>query len=649
LRYAETGVNLEVDLTRGTAKAEPTDPRLTELHLGGLGTDIKLLWDRVPPETDPLSPENVLIFGSGLLTGTAAVGANRLSVTSISPQTQLAAYSLMGGYMAPEMKHAGFDKFVIQGKSPDWVYLWINDGKVEFRDATHLLGMGTQETAEVIKQELKEPLAQVAAIGLAGENQVFYSSIEHSKSAAARLGFGAIMGSKKLKAIAVRGTKDINIGKPAEFYKLCKEIMDYIPWRIANPPKGVLPWFTVIGGSGMGAHDESFHTDNFSWGNARERRKGFWTKEIEKEWSAVEDAAIERFMGCHNCALNNGCGAIVKHPTLGKRVMKCFNKLTYPIAAFGSLEFGFDIAGRAQEYGLDGFSTPQVMAFAVELYNDGILTDEDMPGFPEDNEERFYWLLEKIVRREGIGDILADGVYWAARKIGKGAEVYDHNTIKKHEQVPIKLGLLNPFYYLMLSTGEKLTITQIQGSLQMPLFTQEERDEFADRWIVPKEEFREFARRWGSPDYMFPKDPSIELICDLVDWQEASHYIDNAAGICSFFSTRVLLAPYNNENLPPIFSAATGLDISEEKMWEIAHRNRNLLRAINVRRGLRRDIEVPPEDHWKKRFPDYEKALHDAYYKFKGWNNDGVPTKEKLHELGLDYVAEDFEKRGIYG
>jgi aldehyde:ferredoxin oxidoreductase len=168
MRYADTGYNLEIDLTRGSIERVGTDPRLTELHLGGLGTNAKILWDRVPPETEPFSPDNLLIFGAGLLVGTPAPGANRTIVTTYSPQTLLMGYSMMGGFLAPELKYAGYDKLIFRGKSPDLVYLWINNDKVEIRDASHLRGKGAVETAEIIRRELKEPNAQVAAIGLAG-------------------------------------------------------------------------------------------------------------------------------------------------------------------------------------------------------------------------------------------------------------------------------------------------------------------------------------------------------------------------------------------------------------------------------------------------------------------------------------------------
>jgi aldehyde:ferredoxin oxidoreductase len=288
------------------------------------------------------------------------------------------------------------------------------------------------------------------------------------------------------------------------------------------------------------------------------------------------------------------------------------------------------------------------MAFALELYEAGILTDKDLPGFPSDNEERFFWLLEKIVRREGIGDVLADGVYWAARKIGKGAEEYDHNTIKKHEQIPIKLGVLNPIYYIMWSTGEKINITQIEGQIpQAPFLTKEEREEFVKDWVqVPDEKFKDFILNWEPRT--LPHYPTSEAACELVEWQETMHYIDDATGICAGLSSFPIKPPYHIHNLPSFISLATGMDIDEAGLWQIAKRNRTLIRAINIRRGMRRIDEKPPEDHWRKRFPEMEAKLLDDYYKFKGWNAEGIPTKETLDELGLDYVSQDLEQRGVY-
>jgi benzoyl-CoA reductase subunit BamB len=649
MRYAETGYNLEIDLSRGNIERVETDPKLTELHLGGLGTNAKILWDRVPPETEPFSPDNLLIFGTGLLGGTPATGANRTIVSTYSPQTLLMGYSMMGGFWAPELKYAGYDKVIFRGKSPNLVYLWIHNDKVEIRDASHLKGKGTVETAELIKQELKEPNAQVAAIGLAGENRVYTASIEQGRSSASRLGIGAVMGDKGIKAIAVRGTKDINLARPAEFIGLCNEVLKYIKVREEHPVPGVMTILQGLGSPQEMKHvDEEWHTQNFMWGNARTRKKDYWNKEVEEKWKETQENVRKRLISCYNCPMK--CGAIISVPGISTYMMKCFSKLTYTMAAYSDLDFGFRIAQRATEYGVDGFSTPQIMAFAFELKEAGILTDADFAGCPSDNEGKFYWLLDRIVRREGIGDLLANGTHWAAQQIGKGAEAYAHNNIKKHEQLPLKLGMLNPVYFLMYATGEKINITQIEGQFpQSPFPTMEEREAFVKDWIqVPDEKFKQYLLDWElRGERSNPYYPTVDMSVDIVDWQEMMHYIDDALGVCAGLSSFPLKPPYHIHNYPALISSATGIDMDEAGLKQIYKRNRTLLRAVNVRRGLRRADEKPPEDHWKKRFPDLEGKLLDAYYKFKGWNNDGIPTKETLHDLGMDYIAEDFEQRGI--
>ena len=649
MRYAETGFNLEIDLSRGNIERVETDPRLTELHLGGLGTNSKILWDRVPPEAEPFSPDNLLIFSTGLLCGTPATGANRTIVTTYSPQTLLMGYSMMGGFWAPELKYAGYDKVIFRGKSPNLIYVWINNDKVELRDASHLRGKGAVETEELIRQELKEPNAHVAAIGLAGENKVYMASIEQGRSSASRQGVGAVMGDKGIKAIAVRGTKDINLARPAEFIKLCNEVLQYIKVRGEKPVPGVMPILAGLGSPAeMKLVDEEWHTQNFMWGNARTRKKDYWNKEIEGKWKQTQENVRTRLISCYNCPMK--CGALISVPGISTYMMKCFSKLTYTMAAYSDLDFGFKIAQRATEYGVDGFSTPQVMAFGLELYEAGILTDKDMAGMPSDSEGRFYWLLDRIVRREGIGDVLANGTYWAAKQIGKGAEEFAHNNIKKHEQLPLKLGMLNPVYFLMYSTGEKINITQIEGQFpQAPFPTVEEREDFIKDWIqVPDEKFKKYLMDWEMRgERSNPYYPTVDMSVDIVDWQEMMHHIDDALGVCAGLSAFPLKPPYHIHNYPAFISSATGIDMDEARLKQVYKRNRTLLRAVNVRRGLRRADEKPPDDHWKKRFPELEEKLLDAYYKFKGWNKDGIPTKETLQELELGYVAEDLEKRGI--
>jgi aldehyde:ferredoxin oxidoreductase len=650
MRYAETGYNLEIDLATGNIERVETDPSLLGLHLGGLGTSVKLHWDRVPPETKPFDPENILIFSTGLLNGTPAFSSNRTVVTFVSPQSELLAYPMMGGFWSAELKYAGYDKVILRNKSPKWVYLWIHNEKVELRDASHLCGKGALETQDLIREELKQPNAQVAAIGLAGENRVFTASIEQSRSSASRLGGGAVMGDKKIKAIAVRGTKDVYLARGAEFMELMKGVTDYVNFRNENPIPDVMTILSGIGSPQEMVHtDEKWHTENFMWGNARTRRKDFWTEAINENWSKAQHGAIKRLISCFNCPQH--CGALISSPNVPRYMMKCFSKLTYCMAAYvDDLEFGFRIAQKATEYGVDGFSTPQILAFGFELKEAGILPESDFEGCPPDKEGRFFWLLDRVVRREGIGDVLADGTYWAAKKIGKGAEEFAHNVIKKHEQLPLKLGMLDPLYFLMYSTNEKISITQIEGNWPQAAFpTREQRERFVKDWPqLPDEKFKQYLLEWEPRgEKGIPYFPTPDMCSEIVDWMEMLHNIDDALGICAGMASFCLKPPYHIHNYPKLISAATGMDIDEAGLKKTVNRSRNLHRALNVRRGMRRVDEKPPADHWKKRFPELEEKLLDTYYQYKGWTKDGIPTKKRLQELDLGYVAEDLEQRGI--
>ncbi len=650
MRYAETGYNLEIDLARGSIERVETDPKLTELYLGGLGTSVKMHWDRVSPEVEAFDPENLLIFSAGLLCGTPALSCNRSVVTFISPQTGLLAYPMMGGFWAAELKYAGYDKVVIRNKSPKLIYIWINDDKVEIRDASHLKGKGALESQDLIREELKEPKAQVAAIGLAGENRVFVASIEQGRSSSSRGGGGAVMGDKGIKAIAVRGTKDLNMARGAEFMEHMKDVAEYIHFRNENPLPGVMTILSGIGSPQEMKHtDEKWHTESFAWGNARDRRKDFWTEEIEESWKSTQLSAVKRMISCFNCPQQ--CGALISYKDVPRYMMKCFSKLTYAMGAYvDDLDFSFRIAQRAFEYGVDSFSTPQILAFAVELQEAGILTDEDFAGCPSDKEGRFFWLLDRLVRREGIGDVLAEGNYWAARKIGKGAEKYDHNTIKKHEQMNVKLGMLDPLYFLMFATNEKISITQIEGNWPQAAFpSKEDREAFVKDWPqLPDEKFKQYFVDWEPRgEKSNPYYPTPEMCCEIVDWMETLHNIDDALGLCAGMASFCLKPPYHIHNYPKLVSAATGMDLDEAGITKIVNRSRNLHRALNNRRGMTRADEKPPEDHWRKRFPEYEAELLSTYYKFKGWNYEGIPTRERLQELDLAYVADDLEQRGI--
>ena len=603
MRYGETGNSLEIDLSRGSIERVETNPCLTEQHLGGQGTAAKIIWDIVPPEIEPFSVDNVLVFSTGLLVGAPLPGVNKTSVNGICPQTNLLSHSTMGGFWGSELKFAGYDKIVIRGKSPDLVYLWIHNDKVEIRDASHLHGKGSQETTRTIREELNQDKAQVAAIGLAGENRVYIASISHGHSSAARM-VGVIMGDKKLKAIAVRGTKDIHIARPNDLFETCLKLRKI-------------------------AYDD--HT---------------WEDWLASVFPAAADKQVEREISCYSCP--KSCSNVITTKDGQKITYKCAAKDIYQMMDSRESGLGDVVFPVAREYGLDSFSTPEILDFTLKLLKAGILTEKDFPGMPSEIRAKYLYLVDIIARREGIGDILANGVYSAARQIGNGAEAFDRNTTKKLEQATMGIEELSPIYFLMTVTGSKLSLTGIDGAFPyIPLPTREEREKFVEDWAaVPDEKFKRYFLEWDKPEEI-----SSEVACAVTDWSEIMHYIDDSTGLCIYMSSfRNQFgsgAIYHIHTIPHLISLVTGLDLDEAGLWEIAQRNRNLVRSINVRRGMRREDEALPSSQRTVGGYESEQKLLDDYYQFKGWNKSGIPTKETLVKLGLEYVQEDFEKRGI--
>ena len=657
MRYAETGFDLEVDLTRGNIERVATAPELTALHLGGEGAAAKELWDRVPPEVDPFSPRNLLIFSAGLLHGTPVPGANRTCVSTISPQTNLYVTSGFTGFFGPELKHAGYDRIIIRGKSPSPVYLHIRNDKVELRDAAHLVGKSALETSALIKDEMKEAKLQVAAIGLAGENRVCQATIDHANTSASR-GVGVVMGDKGLKAIAVRGTKDINVARPAELFERCNAMYQ----EIYDNPR--------CGDAFLSEADDSWQVKNIAAaGGALGGVKGFWTKELQDEWTVrvesehmhfqwenysqqmeevhetvVDESKRLRGTGCFNCTKN--CHEAVYLPGQRQYFLKSYSKLAYATAAYADLKINYDVLFGMQEYGLDESATLQAVSFALELRQAGILTDAELPDFPADGPGRCGYLLKKIATRQGIGDALADGVHLAAARIGKGAEAFDR-SVKKIEQLPLNEEQLDYPHFLMYATGAKMGITQIEGSFpQFPIADKQQRAAFVAAWDAAPERFKIWFLEW-EPGAQLP----VEAAVDIADWNEAMHSADDAIGICPLLSSfRGQFGgrpPYHLHNLPAFITLATGLELDAEGLLEIAKRNRLLVRAINARRGVTRGDEQAPAGLYGKGEPETEQRLLDAYYAFRGWNGDGVPSAETLDGLGLRYVREDLAQRGI--
>lgn len=661
MRYAEAGYQLEIDLATGNVERVQTDPKLTETLIGGLGACIKELWDRTGPDTKPFDPENPLIFSNGLLAGTPAFSANRTLVCTLSPVTNLLAYPMAGGFFAPELKAAGYDRVILTNKSPKWVYIWINNDKVEIRDAEHLLGTGAIEVQDLIREELNEPNAQVAAIGGAGENRSYIASVEMGRGSASRLGSAAVMGDKKVKAIAIRGTKDINLYDGPAFIAALRDLREFVDHRNNNPlpTKYIMKIHTGVGSpQAMRIVDEKWHTTGFAWGNARKRRKNFWSDEVHEEWRKVQYDAIQRFISCYNCPQQ--CGALIAHKDDPPYMAKCFSKLSYLLAAeVDDQNFSWEICSRAFRYGVDSFSTPQVLAFAVELREDGILGPEHFEGTdeyppcppPEDKEGVFYWLLDRIGRGQGIGKILCLGTGPASKIIGNGAEEYAHNLIKGEEQMCVKLGMLDPLYFLMFSTNEKQSITQIEGNWPQEAFRDyEDRVAWVEDWVhLPHPRFKQYFLDWDPKGgkNAAPYYPTPPIASDIVDWMEETHVYDDCLGICCGMGGFCMKPAYHVHNYYKFFSSATGIEVDEYQFRKILHRVRNFHRAFNNRRGMTRKDEKPPEDHWKYRFPELEEELLSTYYQFKGWNQNGVPTRMRLEELDLGYVADELEELGV--
>lgn len=627
---------LEIDLSLGKIEKREDDFKLNETYLGGRGITTKMFWDRVPPEIASFSPDNLLIFGVGALTGTLAPGANRTVVTTKSPQTHLQTYSILGGFWGAELKYAGYNTVVISGKSPTPIYLWINDDNVEIRDACHLWGKGTIETQRIIREELKKEKVQVLCIGPAGENKVYAASIEHSSGASAsRAGVGAIMGDKKLKAIAVYGTKDVSIAKPSEFVESCGRIL-----KKTDKIRAFFDNWSYESAKGL--------MDHMTYGNLGEQIPYENSGKLHADF--VEKLRT-RTPSCYNCGIR--CKSAIALPGGGYSFLKCQSWFPFMFACkIRDLSFNMKCFNLCERYGLDSISTANYIAFAIDLYKKGILTKKDTEGMHLEwgNEDLAFSLIEKITRREGIGAVLANGVYEAARLIGKGAEKHAYH-IKKLELVPF--GLHTPYRALRTSITDRADMTRAEAGVPQ-------------HGLAASREWKEEYLKLGF--FSYPKEFEKLFLDDFVglarDYEKivpfTSHDVDknilaDCTGLCIFWTGFWRYNPINLGDHIDLISSATGMDIDETEAMKIAKRIGTLFRAYNVITGIRRKDDTVPEKYFREPPPPpYSRLDHgkfnkmiDEYYKLRGWNSEGIPTKEELDRLGLDYVRRDLEQRGI--
>jgi len=648
--YGWAGTDLEIDLSKGKIEKKEGDRKLYESYLGAKGTNAKILWDRVPPEVDPFSPDNLLIIGAGVLDGTIVPFANRTCITFKSPVMNLLGCSVLGGYFGPELKNAGYDTIVISGKSPTPVYLWIKDETVELCDASHLWGKDTQETQVMLREELNEK-AQILCIGPAGENKAYAASIEHSIGiSASRRGGGTVMGDKKLKAIAVYGTKDIHIARPDTLYQLCQQILSR-----SGPLRERWKTFPVL--------DPTYHLPMGAYGNFRETAPPEVLEAIEKGkeiGEACRPLKVRR-MGCYNCSMQ--CRQIQQTADGRYCGLKCSAHTRSMIATqIFDGRFNMEFCNLCEKYGLDSLSVQNVVAFVIDLYEKGILTKEETDGMHLEfrNADVALALVKKMAYREGIGDIMADGTYRAARRIGRGAEKYAVTTKKLECRHDFEFKPQDALAEAVSDGGDH---HKLHSEVLMPPYddidqSQEAKEAYvkSEFWGHPKELEKHFLNRDDGANY--------EGMCQWTSYIDECQALRDSLGLCAWCAEWLYNPPITGVAMfADLLSYATGMDIDETGLRRVAKRIQCLVRSYNVREGLRRKDDSVPELHFHMKPPNYLKKIYgeglqtldrslfnkwiDRFYQLKGWDSEGIPTKETLEELGLGYVYQELERRGI--
>lgn len=631
-----SGERLEIDLSSGTVHKKGWSSEIEGTFLGGRGVNAKLFWDRVPPETEPFSPENLLIFGAGSLTGTKAPGTNRTIVTTKSPTTRLLTYSTVGGFWAGELRKAGFDSLVLSGKSPVPVYLWIEGGRVEIRDASHLWGKDTEETKRILLEEVKDNRAQILCIGPAGENRVHAASIEQSAGASAsRTGAGAVMGDKKVKAIVARGTREIPLIQPEGYSERCKRILGRL-----GKVKGYL----------------SDYSHNRIQGHVNASAYGNMGKSVP--WPNVGDVHAEflrtnriKKATCGNCPIS--CKSVMRLADGRASIVKCTSWFVFMSASkIQDFTFSLECFNRCERYGLDSTSTASLVAFTIELFQQGILGEKDTEGLRLDwgNPGAVFSLIEKIARREGIGEILADGVRAAARRFNRGAEEQAFH-VKGLELLPFPLYTPYMTYAAALSDRADMMKALGQSLTQRMSNSPEEKEKYIAAGFFPyPEEFRKYLWlpvEWAGEDY--------ERYAQCISYETDSITLSDCTGTCIYWTGHYPFPPFQCGDMAGLISLATGIETDHEVAMKTTRRVSNLTRAYHLLSGLRKKDDTVPEKFFNDPPPPPKMALTEqkldrmksVYYQTRGWDDNGVPKKETLDALGLDDVRRALEKKGI--
>jgi aldehyde:ferredoxin oxidoreductase len=625
-----TGKYLRVDLTRGKISEVQTEDWRARLYLGGNGFGAKILWDEIPADMDPFSPENRLIFATGPLTGTIWPSACRFEVIGKSPLTGIYGDANSGGHFGPELKYAGYDMIIFQGRSEKHVYLWLEDGKSELRDASHLWGKTTWETEEAVRENHGDNQIKVASIGPAGENKVRFASIMTSGRAAARTGQGALMGSKNLKCIAARGTKDVRVASD-EFYdyacKIHQQILEneYTPSTSRYGTPGLVTLMSEIG---------RFPTKNFQRGDF-EHAGDISAEVLERDF-------LVRRVGCFACPIGCGRAAEVREGPYKGTYTEGIEYET--INALGARVWNRDMASiirgdfLCDSYGLDTISTGGAIAFAIECFENGIITKKDTGRLELKwgDPEVVIQLIEKIARREGIGDVLAEGVRRAAQKFGKGADYYAIHV--KGMETSAQDPRAQQSYILA-------HITSTRGADHLKGFPCIDESGYVDAAVD------RYGKRY-LPEIVDGVSAKYKPMV-VKDGEELGAISDSAI-VCKF-GTQFPPCYYWPE-LAKGISLATGMKLDVAELKRIGERIYNLQRCFNVREGIGRKDDTQPKriltESGSKRATGHsggpiQDPMLDEYYGLRGWDKKtGWPTRAKLEELDLKDVADSLEKSG---
>jgi len=616
LPYGYLGRILRVNLSKDKLSIEYPDEIFYRRYLGGEGFVAYYLLKELKPGIDPLGPENKLIFAAGPVTGVPIAGNSRNSIGAKSPLTGGFGESEVGGYWGAELKHAGFDAVIIEGKASSPVYLWIHNGEAEIRDASHIWGLETGDAQRVIREELNDNLVRVALIGPGGENLVRYACIMVDlKDAAGRTGMGAVMGSKNLKAVAVRGSGRIEVSDKRILTELSKHLIQKVKdMRLCEYGTGSL--FEEYAASG------NLPIRNF--------RDGEFQNAAALSAKNVKATVRVGMEGCYACPIR--CKKIVKidepftvDPAYGGPEYEA-------LASLGS-NCGVDdlkAVCKANEicnrFSIDVISAGVSIAFAMECYENGLISDKETGGLKLKfgNAEALVRMVEMIGRREGLGDLLAEGVKRASEKIGKDSERFAMHV--KGQEIPMH----EPRFKKALGVGYAVSPT---GADHM--------HNFHDTFLTPNSQELSVLAELGilEPIPLEKLCPGkIRALIYAVDWR----VLDNCLLLCSF-------VPWDYVQKTSIVRAVTGWNTTAWELMKTGERITTMARVFNIREGFGRKDDWLPERFFNPRIsgvlsdtaidPEEFREAIDTYYKMMGWDENGVPTREKLEELDIGWVV----------